>query len=280
MGTRKNIEREHVFAFVLNASGEVAEAAYFHESYLKDRARRLLLRRLMRRMLEDFLFDGIVALGIRVEDLRLSAFASSTFRHDWVREVSDAYDQLARGRRVDEAVRFSTEFARLQQRFGVPETLTIPFFGNGDGGLSHHLRPLFEEIGRRLRCQLAQSEYLRRQRRLSRTRLALECVEAHVTLDVSVGRITAQEYRAFCAARDVHQGLRSLLPKKELAALDREIRARLMAQGIEPFSLIVTDRGRPRLSEDGVFVFEELLARALRRPTFLPSLAEAIPQAA
>ncbi len=280
MGARKQVERSASFEFALNADGDVTDAVYFHESHFKDRARRALLNRLMRRMLEDFLFDGIVSLGIRVEDFRLSAFGFSSFSHDWVREVSDAYDQLARGRRVNEAVRFNTEFGRLQERLGVSDACAIPFFGSGNRGLSPHLRPLFEEIGRRLRRQLAQGEYLRRQRRLAQTRLALELVETRVAHDVSIGRITAKEYVEFCAARDVHQGLRSLFLKKELVALDCEILARAMAQGCESFSLVATERGRSCLSEEGAFVFEELLARALRRSTLLPSPAATLPQAA
>ncbi len=260
--------RASYFEFTEDAEHRITGVVFFQDTFRRDRLLANRLRMTLRTMLEDVLFDKSVALGLRVEELQLGLP-----RADRVKEVYDAYDRIAQAMGPQEAGRFHDAFLRIQRRFGADGATEVPFLGNGMGGLSQHLHPLFEEVGQRLLQQRAHSDYRSRIRQRERIGLALTLVEAQVRQDVAAGRTTEKRFQDFCEARDVHQGLRSLMPKRILAQLDREISETYIAQGMEPVALTVVRQGRIDLSPDGVVVFEELLVAALRRPQLLPSVA-------
>lgn len=265
--------REGWFEFAEDAERGTMDVIFFQETFRRDRLRSIRRHRWMRLMLEDALFQTSVALGLRVEQIQLGPPTT-----DWVEEMYEAYHRIAQAMGAKEASRFHDGFLRLQRRLGADETTEIPFFGGR--GLSLHLQPLLEEIGMRLRKQRAQSGYRARVLRRERIQLALALVEAQVVRDAAEGRLDEKKFCDFIAARDMHQGLRFLMPKRILARLDKTIRETYLAHGMEPVSLVVHRRGSPMLSPDGVAVFEEFLFAALRRPQMLSFATDGAQQAA
>lgn len=255
--------REGCLEFSVCAGGEVS-AVFLREDFLKEKACAVRLRRLLRLMLEDALFETMAKLRISVEQVQIGPLQA-----DWLRGMCDTYDHVARAMGNAKAFRFHYEFERVQQRLGATEATTVQFLGNGFSGISYYLLPLMEEVGRRLRGHRAHGDYLTRKSRRERTQLAREIVEAHIAREFAAGRISEKMFTDFCAAPDAQEGMRLLFSRREFIRLNKEITAAYVAAEKEPIE-VVQGNDQITLSRDGAFVFEEIALAALRRSEFLP----------
>ena len=258
---------ERIGCFEFRGEGESLQVISFHERFMREKHMAANIRRRLVQLLEDVMYTVAASIGVSPEQVHLGEF-----RYDARKSFDEAMVSMMYRLHPRDLYHLEQEFIRIQQRID-PEAPPIALFHSKERTFTYAMKPIIEEMFRRLRCGRALADHRRRVRLLATTQRAREFIEARIVLDMQRGRISRESFSAFTLARNPHQGLRCLFSKPSLVAMDEEIRLRANDGSSNTLCSLVTNTQKGvELSPEGAFLFEEIVFRALRRPNLFPQL--------